>query len=62
MSTATVMRLVPEENVPRALAVLNGGNALATTVAALAFGKRDVTGILGTCWHSGARRMGNLAE
>jgi predicted MFS family arabinose efflux permease len=34
MSTATVMRLVPEESVPRALAVLNGGNALATTVAA----------------------------
>jgi predicted MFS family arabinose efflux permease len=34
MSTATMMRLVPEENVPRALAVLNGGNALATTVAA----------------------------
>jgi predicted MFS family arabinose efflux permease len=34
MSTATLMRLVPEEQVPRALAVLNGGNALATTVAA----------------------------
>jgi predicted MFS family arabinose efflux permease len=28
------MRLVPEEDVPRALALLNGGNALATTVAA----------------------------
>lgn len=34
MSTATVMRLVPEDAVPRALALLNGGNALATTVAA----------------------------
>jgi predicted MFS family arabinose efflux permease len=34
MSAATVMRLVPEEQVPRALAVLNGGNALATTIAA----------------------------
>lgn len=34
MSTATVMRLVPEEAVPGALALLNGGNALATTIAA----------------------------
>ncbi len=34
MSAATVMRLVPTNDVPRALAVLNGGNALATTVAA----------------------------
>jgi predicted MFS family arabinose efflux permease len=34
MSTATVMRLVPKNDVPRALALLNGGNALATTVAA----------------------------
>src|SRR5205085_10766212 len=34
MSAATVMRLVPEDRVPRALALLNGGNALATTVAA----------------------------
>jgi predicted MFS family arabinose efflux permease len=34
MSTATVMRLVPEDAVPRALALLNGGNALATTIAA----------------------------
>jgi len=34
MSTATVMRLVPEDQVPRALGVLNGGNALATTIAA----------------------------
>lgn len=33
MSAATVMRLVPEVDVPRALAVLNGGNALATVVA-----------------------------
>lgn len=34
MSTATVMRLVPASDVPRALALLNGGNALATTIAA----------------------------
>lgn len=34
MSAATVMRLVPEQDVPRALGLLNGGNALATTVAA----------------------------
>ncbi|WP_022683521.1 MFS transporter [Sphingobium bisphenolivorans] len=34
MSAATVMRLVPEDQVPRALAMLNGGNALATTIAA----------------------------
>ena len=34
MSAATVMRLVPEEQVPRALGLLNGGNALATTIAA----------------------------
>lgn len=34
MSAATVMRLMSEAQVPRALAILNGGNALATTVAA----------------------------
>ena len=34
MSTATVMRLVPKQDVPRALGMLNGGNALAATVAA----------------------------
>lgn len=34
MSAATVMRLVPEPDVPRALGMLNGGNALATTIAA----------------------------
>ena len=34
MSAATVMRLVPEAQVPRALGMLNGGNALATTIAA----------------------------
>jgi predicted MFS family arabinose efflux permease len=33
-SAATVMRLVPDDQVPRALSLLNGGNALATTVAA----------------------------
>ncbi len=34
MSAATVMRLVPQDDVPRALALLNGGNALSTTIAA----------------------------
>jgi predicted MFS family arabinose efflux permease len=34
MSTATMMRLVRRDDVPRALAILNGGNALAATVAA----------------------------
>ena len=34
MSTATVMRLVAPGEVPKALAILNGGNALAATVAA----------------------------
>ena len=34
MSAATVMRLVREDQVPKALALLNGGNALATTIAA----------------------------
>jgi predicted MFS family arabinose efflux permease len=34
MSAATVMRLVPKDEVARALGLLNGGNALATTVAA----------------------------
>src|SRR5829696_333398 len=34
MSAATVMRLVPESEVPRALGLLNGGNALAATIAA----------------------------
>jgi len=34
MSTATAMRLVPPHRVPRALAIFNGGNALATVVAA----------------------------
>ena len=34
MSAATVMRLVPKESVSKALAILNGGNALATTIAA----------------------------
>jgi predicted MFS family arabinose efflux permease len=34
MSAATIMRLVPEASVPRALGILNGGNALATTIAA----------------------------
>src|SRR4051812_156261 len=34
MSAVTAMRLVPERQVPRALAIFNGGNALATTIAA----------------------------
>lgn len=34
MSAATAMRLVPAHKVPRALAVFNGGNALAMVVAA----------------------------
>jgi predicted MFS family arabinose efflux permease len=34
MSAATAMRLVPKAQVPRALAIFNGGNALATTIAA----------------------------
>ncbi|WP_395407560.1 MFS transporter [Pseudoduganella sp. UC29_106] len=34
MSVATAMRLVPDHQVPKALAILNGGNALATVVAA----------------------------
>lgn len=34
MSAATAMRLVPERDVPKALAILNGGNAFATVVAA----------------------------
>ncbi|MQP74679.1 MFS transporter [Stenotrophomonas sp. MYb238] len=34
MSAATAMRLVPAGQVPRALAIFNGGNALATVIAA----------------------------
>jgi predicted MFS family arabinose efflux permease len=34
MSAATIMRLVPESDVPRAFAILNGGNALAVVLAA----------------------------
>lgn len=34
MSTATIMRLVPAQAVPKALALINGGNALAATIAA----------------------------
>ncbi|WYX33313.1 MFS transporter (plasmid) [Achromobacter denitrificans] len=34
MSAATAMRLVPKDQVPRALAIFNGGNALATVIAA----------------------------
>ncbi|KAF2407587.1 purine ribonucleoside efflux pump NepI [Pseudomonas antarctica] len=34
LSAATAMRLVPSAHVPRALAIVNGGNALATVIAA----------------------------
>jgi len=34
MSAATAIRLVRSDQVPRALAILNGGNALATVIAA----------------------------
>ena len=34
MSAATAIRLVPQRQVPRTLAIFNGGNALATVVAA----------------------------
>ncbi|NVZ56058.1 MFS transporter [Pseudomonas edaphica] len=34
LSAATAMRLVPTAQVPRALAIVNGGNALATVIAA----------------------------
>jgi predicted MFS family arabinose efflux permease len=34
LSAATAMRLVPDDQVTRALAVVNGGNALATVIAA----------------------------
>ena len=34
LSAATAMRLVPPQQLPRALAVFNGGNALATVIAA----------------------------
>lgn len=34
LTTAIVIRLVPEDSVPKALALINGGNAIAATVAA----------------------------
>jgi predicted MFS family arabinose efflux permease len=34
MSAATAIRLVPVDKVPKALAIFNGGNALATVIAA----------------------------
>lgn len=34
ISAATMMRLVPQESLPKAISILNGGNALATTFAA----------------------------
>jgi predicted MFS family arabinose efflux permease len=40
MSTATVMRLVPEDRVPHALAILNGGNAVGASLGGLLFDMR----------------------
>src|SRR5258708_15167059 len=34
MSAATITRLVPEQSVPRGLAIIYGGNALASAIAA----------------------------
>ncbi len=34
MSAATVMRLVPKKNLPKALSILNGKNAFTTIIAA----------------------------
>src|SRR5258708_16575094 len=34
MSAATIMRLVPEQSVPRGLAIIYGGNALASAIPA----------------------------
>jgi len=34
LSAATAMRLVPEDQITRAMAIVNGGNALATVIAA----------------------------
>jgi predicted MFS family arabinose efflux permease len=34
LSVAVVMQLLPEDDVPKGLAIFNGGNALATTIAA----------------------------
>lgn len=34
LSAATAMQLVPDDQVPRALAIVNGGNAMATVIAA----------------------------
>ena len=34
LSAATAMRLVPDDQVTRAMAIVNGGNALATVIAA----------------------------
>ncbi|OWK25968.1 hypothetical protein AJ87_46665 [Rhizobium yanglingense] len=34
MSTAIVMRVVPDESVPKGLAMLNAGNAIAATISA----------------------------
>src|SRR3989338_4552567 len=39
MSAATAMRLVPDDQVPKALAIFNGGNALATVRVAMEFAR-----------------------
>jgi len=49
LSAATAMRLVPADQVPRALAIFNGGNAMATLIAApLGSYLGSVTGWRGT--------------
>lgn len=51
MSAAIAMRLVPKESVAKALAVINGGNALATTLAApLGSFLGGLVGWRGTFW------------
>lgn len=51
MSAATAMRLVPTRDVPRALAVFNGGNALATVIAApMGAYLGSIIGWRGTFW------------
>lgn len=51
MSAASAMRMVPAAKVPRALAIFNGGNALATVVAApLGSYLGSIIGWRGTFW------------
>jgi len=57
LSAATAIRLVPQHQVPRALAIFNGGNALATVVAA------PLGSYLGTTvgWRGAVLCIGTLA-